>query len=116
MTLNPNKELKKFYSISELAGELSVNESLLRYWEEQIPQIHPKKTPRGVRQYSQADRELIHTIYYLVKIRGLHISAAHRLIRKNRNGMADTAKVVQKLTAIRAQLAAIRTALNHVAP
>jgi DNA-binding transcriptional MerR regulator len=44
MPYNPNKELKKFYSISEVAAKFDVAESLLRYWEKVFPNIKPKKT------------------------------------------------------------------------
>ena len=40
---NPNKELKLYYSIGEVAKMFDVNESLLRYWEKEFPIISPKK-------------------------------------------------------------------------
>ena len=42
MPYNPNKELKKFYSISEVAAKFNVAESLLRYWEKEFPNIKPE--------------------------------------------------------------------------
>ena len=43
MALNTNKNLKLFYSIKEVAEMFGVNETLLRYWEKEFPQICPKK-------------------------------------------------------------------------
>lgn len=43
MAYNPNKELKLYYSIGEVAKMFDVNESLLRYWEKEFPIISPKK-------------------------------------------------------------------------
>ena len=43
MALNPNKELKLYYSIGEVAEMLGVSETLLRYWEKEFPTITPKK-------------------------------------------------------------------------
>lgn len=40
---NTDKELKLYYSISEVAGMFDVNESLLRFWEKEFPQLRPKK-------------------------------------------------------------------------
>ena len=57
MALNPNKELKLYYSIGEVAEMLGVSETLLRYWEKEFPTITPKKSGRNIRQYSQAVRE-----------------------------------------------------------
>lgn len=44
MALKTDKELKLYYSISEVAKMFDVNESLLRYWEKEFPMISPKKT------------------------------------------------------------------------
>ena len=40
--LNTDKELKLYYSISEVARMFDVNESLLRFWEKEFPQLRPK--------------------------------------------------------------------------
>ena len=39
--LNTDKELKLYYSISEVARMFDVNESLLRFWEKEFPQLRP---------------------------------------------------------------------------
>ncbi len=36
MALKTDKELKLYYSISEVAKMFDVNESLLRYWEKRV--------------------------------------------------------------------------------
>ena len=43
MALNPNKKLKLYYSISEVAEMFDVTETLLRHWEKEFPTIAPKK-------------------------------------------------------------------------
>ena len=48
--LNTDKELKLYYSISEVARMFDVNESLLRFWEKEFPQLRPKKGGRGDRK------------------------------------------------------------------
>ncbi len=40
--LNTDKELKLYYSIGEVADMFGVNQSLLRFWEKEFPQISPK--------------------------------------------------------------------------
>ena len=37
MALNMNKNLKLYYSIKEVAEMFGVNESTLRYWEQEFP-------------------------------------------------------------------------------
>ena len=53
MALNRNKELKLYYSISEVASMMNVTETLLRYWEKEFPNIKPNKIGRGIRQYTK---------------------------------------------------------------
>ena len=53
-----DKDLKLYYSISEVAQMFDVNESLLRFWEKEFPQLSPKKGSRGVRQYRKEDIRL----------------------------------------------------------
>ena len=36
-----------------------VNESLLRFWEKEFPQLNPKKGGRGIRQYRKEDIETV---------------------------------------------------------
>ena len=59
MAYNPNKELKLYYSIGEVAKMFNVNESLLRFWEKEFPFITPKKAGGNVRQYRKEDIENI---------------------------------------------------------
>ena len=54
--LNTDKELKLYYSIGEVADMFGVNQSLLRFWEKEFPQISPKTTGRGIRQYEIVNR------------------------------------------------------------
>ena len=41
MALNKNKDLKLYYSISEVAQMFNVAETLLRFWEKEFPNIKP---------------------------------------------------------------------------
>jgi DNA-binding transcriptional MerR regulator len=87
MAYNKDKELKLYYSIGEVAQQFGVAETLLRFWEKEFPQIAPKKSGRNIRQYTKDDIEQIRLVYNLVKVRGLKISAARELLRKNKEGV-----------------------------
>ena len=115
MALNPNKNLKLYYSIKEVAQMFDINESTLRYWETEFPHLRPK-TQAGtkVRQYTQQDIEAIKIIYNLVKVRGMKLEAAAALIRKNKDGVEKTSELVDNLRSIRSELAALRTSLSHL--
>ena len=113
MALNLNKNLKLYYSISEVAEMFGLNESTLRYWEQEFPFLKPKtKGPSKVRQYSEKDIEQIKLIHNLVKVRGFKLAAAKKIISSNRDGADKTAEVLQRLTAVRDELMAMKKELK----
>ena len=97
MAHNTPKNLKLYYSISEVAAKFGVAESLLRYWEKEFPSIKPKKTTRQVRQFSAQDIEEIALIYNLVKVRGMKLSADREVLKKNREGDARSTELINTL-------------------
>ena len=113
MALNLNKNLKLYYSISEVAEMFGLNESTLRYWEQEFPFLKPTtKGPSKVRQYSEKDIEQIKLIHNLVKVRGFKLAAAKKIISSNRDGADKTAEVLQRLTAVRDELMAMKKELE----
>ncbi len=114
MPLKPDKELKLYYSISEVAEMFDVRETLLRYWETEFPQIAPRKSGRNIRQYSKEDIEQVRIIYNLVKVRGLKIAAAREALKKNKEGTLQQIEVISKLREIRAELLAIKKELGDL--
>lgn len=115
MPYNPNKELKKFYSISEVAAKFDVAESLLRYWEKVFPNIKPKKTEgRGVRKYTAEDIAEIQLVYNLLKVRGMKIDAAKQVLAKNHEGANNTAEILSYLQSVREELIEISNELKNL--
>lgn len=114
MPLNTEKNLKRYYSIGEVAEMFNVNDTLLRFWEKEFPQITPKKVGRGVRQYTRENIETIRVIYNLVKVRGLRIEAARELLKKNYEGTAQSTEVVDRLRAIREELLLLKRQLGDL--
>ena len=64
MPIHTEKNYKLYYSIAEVAEMFDVNQSLLRFWEKEFPQIAPKTNGRGVRQYRKEDVDTIALIYH----------------------------------------------------
>lgn len=114
MALNTEKNLKLFYSIKEVAEIIGVNESLLRYWEKEFPQLKPKTGANRVRQYTEKDIEQIKVIYNLVKVRGFKISAAKKMIHANRQGVDKSADVLETLISIREQLQDLKAQFGQI--
>ena len=105
MALNRNKELKLYYSISEVASMMNVTETLLRYWEKEFPNIKPNKRGRGIRQYTKADIEQVKKVYHLVKERGMTLQGARDMLKRNKGGEIDrNVEVIERLKDIRAEL------------
>ena len=103
--LNTDKELKLYYSIGEVADMFGVNQSLLRFWEKEFPQISPKTTGRGIRQYRKEDVETIGLIYHLVKEKGMTLPGARQRLK-------DNYEIVNRLKAIKDELLAIKRELD----
>ena len=105
MALNLNKNLKLYYSIREVAEMFGVNESTLRYWEQEFPYLKPKNSgPAKIRQYQEKDIEQIKQIYNLVKVRGFKLAAARKYLNENRSGADRSNEVLETLLSLRDQL------------
>ena len=112
MAYNPEKELKLYYSISEVAKMFDVNESLLRFWEKEFPIIKPKKNAKGTRQYRKEDIENIRLIYHLVKEKGMTLPGARQRLKDNKEATVRNYEIVNKLKAIKEELLAIKRELD----
>ena len=113
MALNKNKDLKMFYSISEVAQLFNVTETLLRFWEKEFPNIKPQKAGRGIRQYTKADIEQVRLVHHLVKERGMTLQGARDMIKRDKGGSINrNVEVINRLKVIRSELQAISKDLN----
>lgn len=113
MSLNTNKNLKLYYSIKEVAAQFGINESTLRFWESEFPQLRPKtQNSTKIRQYTDKDIEQIKVIYNLVKVRGFKIAAARKVLNANREGVDKTADVMTTLTSVRDELKLLKKQLD----
>ena len=114
MAYNPNKELKKYYGIAEVAEQFNVAESLLRFWEKEFSNIKPKKSGRGVRMYTQEDIEEVRLVYNLLKVRGMKIAAAKQVLSKNRKAASETSEIIGRLQSIKNELMEISRELKEL--
>lgn len=114
MPLNPNKDLKQYYSIAEVSEMFDLPASLLRYWEKEFPTINPKKGGNNVRMYTKDDIEEIRLINDLVKGRNMKLAAARELIQRNREGAKNSSDLLLRLTTVREQLMDIKRSLDAI--
>lgn len=115
MALNLDKNLKRYYSIREVAEMFGLNESTLRYWETEFPYLKPKTNgPSKIRLYQEKDIEQIRLIHNLVKVRGFKLAAAKKIINSNRDGADRRAEVLTKLIDIRSDLQALKRQMDYL--
>ena len=112
MALNTDKNLKLYFSIKEVAEQVGVTESNLRFWEKEIPSLRPKTTGNSVRQYTAYDIENIKTVYNLVKVRGFKIAAAKKMLNANKEGAEHNARVMEGLIKVRDELKELKKQLD----
>ncbi len=115
MALNPDKELKLYYSIGEVAEMLGVSETLLRYWEKEFPTITPKKSGRNIRQYSREDIGQVRLVHHLVKVKGMKLAAARKALRNSKGEVERNMEIVNRLQAVREELMQIKKELDGLA-
>ena len=101
MSLIRKKTKKLLYQIGEVASELNVNVSLIRFWEKEFDIIKPKKNKKGNRQFSQKDFDNLKTIHFLVKEKGYTLDGAKKKIKENREDKSDNLSMVRRLKEIR---------------
>ena len=100
----PYKEkpiIKKYFTIGEVAKELGVATSLIRFWETQFDFIRPKKNAKGNRKYTQDDLKKLKLVHHLVKEKGYTLQGAYDHIKESKDSIDDTAEMVQSLKRIR---------------
>ena len=112
MALNTDKNVKLYYSIKEVAEEVGVTESTIRYWEKEFPFLRPKVGVNKVRQYSDKDIEQVKLIYSLIKVKGFKIAAARKYLSQNRTGAEKSSDVLDTLISVRDQLKELKKQLD----
>ncbi len=92
---------KKYFTIGEVAKELNVSASLIRFWEKEFPKLNPRKTQGGTRKFSKEDVLLLKQIYQLVKIEGFTLPGAKEKLKEKNNTPVSVDEIKIKLQDIR---------------
>lgn len=94
---------KLYYTISEVADTMKLNQSVLRYWESEFAHIQPRKTKKGDRLYTQKDIDDLRLIYHLLKEKGFTIEGAKKYLKETKVPKTEF-QILQSLLKIRQQL------------
>lgn len=100
-----------YWTIGEVADQLGVNTSLLRYWEKEFGMLRPKRTGKGDRLYTKEDIAKVKDIQHLLKDQGYTIQGAKDRLRVKVSVNDREQEIQERLIAVRAALIQLRAEL-----
>lgn len=103
---------KKYFTIGEVADELGVATSLIRFWEGEFDIIKPKKNRKGNRQFTPEDIKNVKLIYYLVKEKGYTLQGARDFIKNDAEAAKNKIEMIESLKNIKDFLVSLRKELD----
>lgn len=99
-----DKDLKRYYSIGEVATLLDVNTSLIRFWENEFAHIKPNKNSRGDRRFTKDNIEQLRQVYHLVRERGFTLDGARKEIAAASKPRPGKQEIIASLAEVRRRL------------
>lgn len=112
MPLKPKPIERLYWSISEVAEQLGVNASVLRFWEKEFGHLRPKRTGKGDRLYTKDDIAKVQEIHHLLKEKGFTIDGAKAHLRSRDRPQEAADELLQRLERVKAKLLAMRAELG----
>jgi DNA-binding transcriptional MerR regulator len=75
---------KKYYAIGIVAGMFKVNQSLIRFWENEFDILKPRKNGKGDRLFRPEDIKNLKLIYHLLRERKYTLEGAKDFLKQNK--------------------------------
>lgn len=86
----------KYYSIGDICRILDVKPHVVRYWEQEIPTLVPRKNRFGTRMYTRRDLQTYLRVKHLLYKRRYTIDGArNRILEEMSEGRADQAARIE---------------------
>ncbi len=103
---------KRYFTIGEVSELCAVKPHVLRYWEQEFPQLKPVKRRGNRRYYQRHDVMLIRQIRNLLYVEGFTISGArNRLVVEN--DMSDPSQRAVVIKQLIQELEEVLDLLKH---
>lgn len=102
---------KQYYTIGEVAKELDLTTSLIRFWETEFREISPKKNRKGNRVYTSRDMEVLRRIQYLLKVKKFTIKGAKERMKQEQKQLDQELQVRETLLKLRSFLLELKESL-----
>lgn len=112
MSTHADRIEKRYYSISEVADQLNVNPSLIRFWESEFDILKPAKNKKGERRFTNKDIEDLQVVYHLVKEKGFTLEGAKEHLKHEAHNTRERIQIIKSLKNLRKLLVALRDSLN----
>jgi DNA-binding transcriptional MerR regulator len=94
---------KSYYSIGAVAEMFKVNQSLIRFWENEFDLLKPKKNGKGDRLFRPEDVKNLKLIYHLLRERKYTIEGAKEYLKKSKHAEKKF-ELIESLTHLKAFL------------
>lgn len=91
----PEIPSKRYFTIGEVSELCDVKPHVLRYWEQEFPQLKPVKRRGNRRYYQRQDVMIIRTIRSLLYEQGYTIGGARIQLTDNAPHLAEVEEVVE---------------------
>lgn len=105
-------EEKLYYQIKDVCEFVGENASTLRYWEDEFDELKPKRGLKGRRLYTSKDLETIRIIKFLLRTKGMHITAARQQLQKNYKNVSQRASALEELEGVKQELELLLKSLS----
>lgn len=102
---------KRYFAIGEVSDLCQVKPHVLRYWEQEFPQLKPVKRRGNRRYYKYHDVEIVRQIRSLLYEEGFTIGGARKQLKDHARDQSKSSGEIQssaqKLTEIRQEIEAL---------
>ena len=103
---------KLYYKISVVADWFGVNNSMIRYWENEFDILKPRLTRKGDRLFRVEDIKNLQLIYQLLKVRKFSIEGAKEYLKQNKQNADVHRELTESLSKIKIFLIDLKTNLG----
>ncbi len=103
---------KRYFTIGEVSELCSVKPHVLRYWEQEFPQLKPVKRRGNRRYYQRADVETIRQIRNLLYDQGYTIGGARQ--RMEEGVPEESAAAASIVSAVKESISELEEVLNSL--
>lgn len=112
LNVPPDEELfkRQYYSMRETSAMFGVNQSLLRFWENEFDILQPKKNKKGDRYFRPVDIKNLVLIYHLLRVRKFTLDGAKEYLQAHKNA-GNTFELIRRLEKLKSFLLELKAGL-----